>query len=52
LSLGVLDTRLFTAMVIMAVLTTMMTGPLLTLARRRAAAATATPEAEEAVRTG
>ncbi|RSM46649.1 cation/H(+) antiporter [Amycolatopsis balhimycina DSM 5908] len=52
LSLGVLDTRLFTAMVIMAVLTTMMTGPLLTLARRRAAAGTATPEAEEAVRTG
>jgi Kef-type K+ transport system membrane component KefB len=30
LRLGVLDTRLFTAMVVMAVLTTLMTGPLLT----------------------
>ncbi|WP_103531069.1 cation:proton antiporter [Streptomyces sp. SM11] len=30
LSLGALDTRLFTAMVVMALLTTLMTGPLLT----------------------
>ncbi len=33
LSLGVLDTRLFTAMVIMAVVTTLMTGPLLRCVR-------------------
>ncbi|MGW3997475.1 cation:proton antiporter [Amycolatopsis sp. NPDC004772] len=39
LSLGVLDTRLFTAMVIMAVVTTLMTGPLLSRLKRRAPAA-------------
>jgi Kef-type K+ transport system membrane component KefB len=30
LSLGALDTRMFTAMVVMALVTTLMTGPLLT----------------------
>jgi Kef-type K+ transport system membrane component KefB len=39
LSLGVLDTRLFTAMVIMALVTTLMTGPLLTRLHRRTAPA-------------
>ncbi len=34
LSLGVLDTRLFTAMVVMALVTTLMTGPLLTWIHR------------------
>ena len=34
LRLGVLDTQLFTAMVVMAVLTTLMTGPLLTYLHR------------------
>jgi Kef-type K+ transport system membrane component KefB len=38
LTLGVLDTRLFTAMVMMAVVTTLMTGPLLTRLYRRAPA--------------
>ncbi|MFC7307901.1 cation:proton antiporter [Streptomyces monticola] len=34
LSLGVIDPRLFTAMVVMAIVTTVMTGPLLTCLRR------------------
>ncbi|WP_410667799.1 cation:proton antiporter [Amycolatopsis sp. cmx-4-68] len=49
LSLGVLDTRLFTAMVIMAVVTTLMTGPLLSRLRpkrdRVAVDAAQTPDA-------
>lgn len=36
LGLGVLDSRLFTAMVIMALVTTLMTGPLLDLIHSRA----------------
>ncbi|MGV9567937.1 cation:proton antiporter [Streptomyces sp. NPDC003480] len=39
LGLGVLDGQLFTAMVVMAILTTMMTGPLLDRFHRRAAPA-------------
>ncbi|MGW1952983.1 cation:proton antiporter [Streptomyces sp. NPDC001920] len=40
LALGVIDTRLFTAMVIMALVTTLMAGPLLTLIERGQDAAT------------
>lgn len=36
LGLGVIDTRLFTAMVLMAVVATLMTGPLLHRSARRA----------------
>ena len=55
LSLGVLDTRLFTAMVIMAVVTTLMAGPLLTRLRPQDETrhgGIPAPEAGRAVRTG
>jgi Kef-type K+ transport system membrane component KefB len=38
LSLGAIDTRMFTAMIIMAVVTTLITGPLLHLVHREQAA--------------
>jgi Kef-type K+ transport system membrane component KefB len=44
LSLGVLDLRLFTAMVVMAVITTVMTGPLLSRVRRETPATATIPE--------
>ncbi|MFE4517220.1 cation:proton antiporter [Kitasatospora sp. NPDC056783] len=46
--LGVIDTRMFTAMVVMALVTTLMTGPLLARARAGEAAAPPAPAAEPA----
>lgn len=50
LGLGVIDTRLFTAMVLMAVITTLMTGPLLDRARPPLPAAHGRPPAVRRVR--